>query len=211
MFTFHKWSIYFLNMALARPRDVGALRHVLMHSHQHHHQHANVLKHEGLYTFAKCFLDLIYCHIFGNCGICVVCYVLRALLELPWVALICIDHLVANWSNFWGPVAWTEWKYQKVAAAATRSIVAHHSCNCARAAIAKELLLELTNLYLCLCLNCAFNYHSDNGDYDFDSGDDILNVHCRPLISLLATLLATRIFCYNPTRTLLEVRKPYSL
>ena len=36
------------------------------------------------------------------------------------------------------------------------------------------------------------------------------NIHCRPSISLLATLLGTRIFCYNPTRTLLEVKKAYS-
>ena len=53
-------------------------------------------------------------------------------------------------------------------------------------------------------------YHNDNGDNDFDNGDDIQNIHCRPLISLLATLLATRIFYYNPTRTLLEVKNPYS-
>ena len=36
------------------------------------------------------------------------------------------------------------------------------------------------------------------------------DIHCRPSISLLATLLGTRIFCYSPTRTLLEVKKSYS-
>ena len=31
------------------------------------------------------------------------------------------------------------------------------------------------------------------------------------MISLLATLLGTRIFYHNPTRTLLGIKKPYSL
>ena len=37
------------------------------------------------------------------------------------------------------------------------------------------------------------------------------NVYCWPVISLLATLFGTRIFHHNPTRTLLGVKKPYSL
>ena len=68
------------------------------------------------------------------------------------------------------------------------------------------------SLFVCASW-CYYNdYYDDNGDDDNDIGDDddVQNIHCRPSISLLATLLATRIFYYNPTRTLLEVKKPYS-
>ena len=50
------------------------------------------------------------------------------------------------------------------------------------------------------CFHDAFDYYNDNGDDD----DYIVknnDIHCRPSISLLATLLGTRIFCYNPTRS----------
>ena len=69
------------------------------------------------------------------------------------------------------------------------------------------------SLFVCASW-CYYNdYYDDNGDDDNDIGDDdnVQNIHCRPSISLLATLLATRIFYFNPTGTLLEVKKSYSL
>ena len=60
---------------------------------------------------------------------------------------------------------------------------------------------------------CYYNdYYDDNGDDDNDIGDDdvVQNIHCQPSILLLATLLAIWIFYCNPTRTLLEVKKPFS-
>ena len=66
----------------------------------------------------------------------------------------------------------------------------------------------LTNQYIGLCFDFALDYR--NCDHDFDSGDDIQNIHCRPLILLLSTLLSTRIFYNNPTKTLFEVKMPYS-
>ena len=71
---------------------------------------------------------------------------------------------------------------------------------------------SIFNKSISLFVFASWCYYNDNGDDDNDIGDDddVQNIHDRPSISLLATLLATRIFYYNPTRTLLEVKKPYS-
>ena len=89
-------------------------------------------------------------------------------------------------------------------------VLDHSGILCRIFTLYKLSIYLLTNQYLCLRFNFAFDYRNDDGNYDFDNGDDTQNVHYRPLISLLATLLGTRIFYHNPTRALLEVKKPYS-
>ena len=86
-----------------------------------------------------------------------------------WVALRCIGHVVGIWSDYCDPVAWAEWKSQKVAASRSIdfSIVVVHL---------KELQSELTSR----TENIALMLSIPVGQRWIDEGSLLFMVELRP-------------------------------